>query len=160
VGIRSDIVDLAYWWADPGEWKPSEEDLIDFFKYSGAEASPSYSEASNALKYRDTGVKVNGAVKHWCGIFACYVVRQAGITVARWTLNGGKIYNLSLNWGNAGMQPGDIAMIVAGNHHFIVTDVDYGSKTMKTVEGNTSGQYIRSRSRKTTEPYAYYSISG
>lgn len=160
MGYRSEIVELAHWWADPGEWKPSAQDLGDFFKYAGAEAWPSIKEAQDALLYRDTRVKVNGAVKHWCGVFGCYVMRQAGLTIADWTLYGGKIKNIQIVWGSNGMQPGDLAMIEKGNHHFIVTDVDYSTKTMSTVEGNTSGQYIRARTRKTTEPYAYYRIPG
>lgn len=158
MGYRSTIVELAEWWADPGEWRPSAQDLVDFFKYAGAEAWPSITEAQEALQYRGTGVKVNGAVKHWCGVFGCYIMREAGLNTAKWTLYGGKIKNIQIVWGNSGMQPGDLAMITSGNHHFIVTDVDYSTKTMHTVEGNTSGQFIRARTRKTTEPYAYYRI--
>ncbi|MGH9903211.1 MAG: hypothetical protein ACRD68_15495 [Pyrinomonadaceae bacterium] len=158
MGYRSDIVALAQWWADPGEWKPTDEDLVYFFQNAGAEAKPSLKEAQEALKYRVTGVKVGGQVKHWCGVFACSVLREAGLNVARWTLLGGKIKNVSLVWGNSGMRAGDVAMITEGNHHFILTDVDYSAKSMRTVEGNTSGQYIRARTRKTTEPYAYYRI--
>ncbi len=158
MSFRDNIVALALWWADPGEWKPTEDDLVDFFQGAGAEAWPSIAEAQEALKYRVTGVKVNGDVKHWCGVFACYIVRNAGLSTARWTLYGGKIKNLALIWGNDGMQPGDVAMIQSGNHHFIVTDIDYSTNTMHTVEGNTSGQFIRARTRLTTEPYAYYRI--
>ncbi len=158
MGYRSDIVALAQWWADPGEWKPSAQDLVDFFKLAGAEASPTIKEAQEALQYRVTGVKVNGVVKHWCGVFACHVIRDIGLTLPQWTLYGGKIKNLEIVWGNGGIRPGDIAMIQSGNHHFIVTDVDYSSKTMHTVEGNTANQFIRARTRSTIEPYAYYRI--
>lgn len=156
---RDAIVELAQYWADPGAWKPAPDDLINFFYYAGAEAWPSEKEAADALKYRDTGVKVQGQVRHWCGIFACYVIREAGLSTVRWTLYGGKMLNIEYRNGNKNMQPGDVAMIVSGNHHFIVTDIDYSSGTMHTVEGNTSGQLIRNRTRKTSEPYGYYHIA-
>jgi hypothetical protein len=160
MGTRSRILERAQYWADPGEWKPDADSLRYYFQKAGAEAAPTLAEASEALKRGGTGVKVQGAIKHWCGVFACCVIREAGVTIPTWTLLGGKIKHLALVWGNAGMQPGDIAMIVAGNHHFIVTAVDYATKTMSTVEGNTLGQFIRARTRKTSEPYAYYRISG
>jgi hypothetical protein len=159
MGYRSKIVELAQYWADPGAWKPGASDLIDFFYYAGAEAWPTTNDAEYALQYRDTGVKVGGQVKHWCGIFACYVIRQAGLSAVRWTLYGGKMLNIEYRNGNKNMAPGDVAIIVSGNHHFIVTDIDYSSNSMSTVEGNTSGQYIRARTRKTSEPYGYYHIS-
>jgi hypothetical protein len=158
MGYRRRIVELAQLWAYPGEWKPTDQDLVDFFKGAGTEAWPSIQAAQEALQHRDTGVIANGKVKHWCGVFACYVIRAAGLNIPRWTLNGGEIKTIALVWGSEGMQPGDVAMIQNGNHHFIVTDVDYSTKTMHTVEGNTSGQYIRARTRKTMEPYAYYRI--
>jgi hypothetical protein len=158
MGYRSKIIEWADYWADPGEWKPDADSLRYFFLNAKTEAAPTIAEANEALKRGGTGVKVQGAVKHWCGVFACSVIREAGLTMPRWTLLGGKIKNLELVWGSAGMRPGDIAMITAANHHFIVTAVDYAKKSMSTVEGNTLGQYIRAKTRKTTEPYAYYRI--
>lgn len=159
MGYRSEIIKLGQQWASPGEWKPTEEDLVNFFKGAGAEAWPSIQEAREALKYRVTGVKVNGQVKHWCGVFACYILRQAGLNTVRWTLYGGKMKNIQLVWGSSGMQRGDVAIIKSADHHFIVTDVNYSTKKMDTVEGNTSGQYIRAiTTRQPTEPYAYYRI--
>jgi hypothetical protein len=160
MGYRSRILERAAYWADPGEWKPDAETLRYYFEKAGAEAAPTIAEAKEALKRGGTGVKVQGVIKHWCGVFACCVIREAGLTIPRWTLLGGKIKNLELVWGNAGLEPGDIAMITSGNHHFIVTAVDGSAKTLSTVEGNTLGQYIRARTRKTSEPYAYYRIPG
>jgi hypothetical protein len=158
MGYRSKILELAKYWADPGEWKPDAENLVFFFQNAGTEAAPTTAEAQQALDKGGTGVKVQGVVKHWCGIFACSVIREAGLTTPRWTLLGGKIKNIELVLGNKGLQPGDIAMITSGNHHFIVTSLSEDGTSMSTVEGNTLGQYIRARTRKTSEPYAYYRI--
>jgi hypothetical protein len=105
---------------------------------------------------------VNGQIKHWCGIFACYVIRTQGILKnVHWTLYGGQILGIRRVWGNKGMKPGDVAIIKKGQHHFIVTDIDYSKNTLCTVEGNTDGQYIRAlTTRMISEPYAYYQIPG
>lgn len=112
---RSEIIKWGKYWASPSEWKPTEEDLVNFFKDAGAEAWPSIQEAREALKNRVTGVKVKGQVKQWCGVFACYILRLAGLTTVRWTLYGGKMKNIPLVWGSSGMQPGDVAMIQSAN---------------------------------------------
>src|SRR5262245_23156214 len=108
MGYRSTIVENALWWADPGEWKPSAQDLVDFFKCAGAESWPSIKGAQEALQYRKVGVKVGGAVKHWCGVFGCYIMRESGLSIARWTLLGGKVKNIPIVWGNSDMRPGDL----------------------------------------------------
>ena len=169
--IRDDILRLAEWWADPGEYKPWPEELISFFEVAEAEQAPSYAEAQKSLTTLSTGAFVGGAVKHWCGIFACHVLREAGLNV-RWTLLGGKIVGKSANQvkyvpGNQGLRPGDVAMIPKANHHFIVTGVDYGSNTLWSVDGNTSGQMIRSLTKQvkyssqeaaTKTIYGYYRV--
>jgi hypothetical protein len=157
MAIRDLIVQIAQGWADPGIWKPDAETLVWYFDNAGAEASPTIAEAEAALRAGGTGVNVNGVKKHWCGIFACSVIREAGLTIPTWTLLGGKIKHLQVVMGYKGLQPGDIAMIASGNHHFIVTDIDGDS--MSTVEGNTIGQNIRARTRKITEPYGYYRVT-
>jgi hypothetical protein len=168
--IRKNIVQWAEWWAFPGEWKPSAQEMVDIFKDAGAEQAPSMSEAEWSLKNLSTGVKVGGAVKHWCGVFAAEVLRRAGVD-ARWTLLGGSIKGTGVKYrpGRTGIQPGDVAMIPKANHHFIVVGVDYGGNRLWTVEGNTAGQYIIERQRQFNYPkdpkaadktiYGYYQIN-
>ena len=166
--IRDDIVSRAEYWADPGEYKPLADELISFFEEAGAEQAPTVSEAEYALKYRGTGVAVGGQVKHWCGVFACYILRQSGVDV-RWTLLGGKMKGSQVSYhpGRQGMQPGDVAIIPASNHHFIITDVDYGSNALSSVDGNTMNQKIRTKDKKinhsgsdasTQNIYGYYRV--
>ncbi len=44
--------------------------------------------------------------------------------------------------------PGDVAIINRASHHFIVSDIDYASNTLLSVDGNTANQYIRLVSKK------------
>jgi hypothetical protein len=144
MAIRDKILELADWWAAPGKYRPTEEELISFFSEGGAEASPTEKEATHALTKLQYGVQVQGRVKHWCGVFACYILRQAGVK-ARWTLLTGKIVGDGVTKlpGHRNIVPGDIAIINSGDHHFIVTDIDYASNTLQSVDGNAGWQYIR-----------------
>lgn len=153
MSTRSRIIDWANWWAWPGEYKPTPEELISFFEGAGTESQPSLKDAKAALAAGGTGVKIYGQTKHWCGIFACSVLRQAGVD-ATWSLMNGRITGKGVtspalphaypirSWSHE-MRPGDIAIIRRYNHHFIVTDVDYAANQVYCVEGNTKGQIIR-----------------
>ena len=151
MAIRDEIVRLAYWWAAPSEYKPLPDELMSFFEIAGTEQVPTEQEARKSLTTLSTGAIVGGQIRHWCGIFACHILCRAGVDV-RWTLLGGKIVGVKANQvryvpGSQGMQPGDVAMIPKANHHFIITAADYGSNSIDTVDGNTSGQMIRSLSK-------------
>jgi hypothetical protein len=83
----------------------------------------------------------------------------------KWTLSSGKILGVDKVWGHSGIQPGDIAVIPHASHHFIVTgtwsedeDPNSSSQSLLTVEGNTSGQRIKSGKRKPSEIVAYYKM--
>lgn len=153
---RSDIVRKAYYWSSPGEWKPDADTLIWFFETAKTEEKPSLASARAALAAGGTGVKIGAQKKHWCGIFACAVLASVGVD-CRWTLLGGKIlgkgvtgalpHAYPLRKDSKELRPGDIAIINRSQHHFIVTDVDYAANQVYCVEGNTSGQIIRSAVR-------------
>lgn len=167
---RDDILLHASYWSMWTDFRVTADELIYFFKKAGCEQAPSQSEANKSLG-RSTGAYVGGQVKHWCGIFACAVLREAGLNV-RWTLLGGKIRNESngtyvkYTSGRWGIAPGDIALIADANHHFLITDVDSAAKRYTTLEGNTSGQMVRTRTRPFTTwdsgqmIYGYYKILG
>jgi hypothetical protein len=169
MSVRDDIVALANEWVDPGfNYKPTPDELISFFTDAKTEQAPSAGEANKSLATLDVGCYVGGQVKHWCGIFACSVARNAGLDRIRWTLRNGEILGpddqIKKVWGNSGIQPGDIAVIPHASHHFIVTgtwsaDEDPNSSPQfLTVEGNTSGQRIKSSKRNPSEITAYYKI--
>lgn len=172
---RQDIVSLAHWWAAPGEYKPTAEELVSFFTDAGAEQAPTLSNAQAALTAGGTGVKVGSQTKHWCGIFACSVLRSLGVD-CKWTLLGGTIKGSGVTSPAIGhtprtgneLRPGDIAIIRRAQHHFIITDVDYANNQVYVVEGNTTGQIIRwavryinyTGSKSAESIYAFYRFKG
>jgi len=168
--VRDNIVQWAEWWAFPGEWKPSAEEMVDIFKGANAEQAPSLADATWSLTNLSTGVRVGGQVKHWCGVLAAEILRRSGVD-ARWTLQGGGIKGGGVRYrpGRTGIRPGDVAMIPKANHHFVVVGVNYSGNKLWTVEGNTAGQYIRERTRQFKYPgdpnaasktiYGYYQIT-
>jgi hypothetical protein len=170
MAVRDRIIQWAEWWAFPGEWKPSAEEMIDIFNDSGAEQAPTLAEAKWSLANLSTGMKMGGQTKHWCGVLAAEILRRAGVD-ARWTLVGGGIKGGGVSYrpGRAGIKPGDVAMIPKSNHHFVVVAVDYSENTLWTIEGNTAGQYIRENTRQFNYPgdpnaagktiYGYYEIT-
>lgn len=79
---------------------------------------------------------------HWCGIFATYILRKAGVRV-RWARkivddSGGQ--DIKIVWGREGMGPGDVAVRDWRNvnHHFIVLDSPK-SGVIWSVDGNHGG---------------------
>ena len=103
----------------------------------------------------------------WCGIFATWVWRQAGLKAVVWHQglgprgNGVTIVNKT-----TGFQRGDIIVIRSGEvHHAIVAempsvyDVDTEGnpdKTIVTVNGNSTYQSIRVHSEYRLQDVAYY----
>jgi hypothetical protein len=152
MSIRDKILEVAEYWVRPGDYRPTADELMFFFTNSGAEAAPSMAEAQDALKNLSNGVRVQGQIKQWCGVFACSVLKEAGVDV-RWTLNGGKMVGdgVTLLPGSNNIVPGDAAIINHASHHFIVSDIDYDTNTLESVDGNTTNQYIRSGRKKIQE---------
>jgi hypothetical protein len=58
------------------------------------------------------------------------------------------------------MRPADVAVLKGeSQHHVIITEIDYSSGTMRTVEGNRPRQYIEEvNSRKIAEVAWHYRI--
>lgn len=168
---RIAIVNRALWWADPGEYKPYPSHLIYFFKNAGCEQIPTEAEAQKAMGLGN-GVPMGNKVKHWCGIFACSVLKDCGVDV-RWTLNGGKMLGPGVTYRNGykGMQPGDVAIVqkvsASGGdvqHHFLIISVN--GNVAETVDGNTYPnnmiRHLNTRKlntgNSTTSIYGHYSI--
>jgi hypothetical protein len=185
VSIRSTIVQWANWWADPGEYRVYPSHLISFFKLAGCAQVPSEKDATESMKLpygAYLGGQKEANIRHWCGIFAVYLLRNyCGVTGVSWNLNGtGLNYDgKSVGWrdGTAGIQPGDIAVITKGQHHFIVTGVDEATNTLTSVDGNAGNQMIKRKNKfirysskwgnknysseaTRITPYGYYKILG
>lgn len=169
---RSQIVERALWWAEPGEYKPYPSHLIYFCKNAGCEQIPTEAEAQKSMGLNN-GVYIGGKLKHWCGIFAVSVLRDCGVDVS-WTLMGGKMKGGGVTYvsGRQNMQPGDVAIVQKTNasyttdqhHHFLIISVN--GNVAETVEGNTyPNNMIRHLTTRklntgtaTTSIYGYYRI--
>lgn len=167
--MRDEIIRLAHWWAEPDPYTPTVDDMLCIFEGAGCEQVPTRREIEWSLK-QEYGMKVGGQTKHWCGIFAAFILRSAGLDV-RWTLMKGKIVGpsgqIKFRPGKNGIQPGDVAIIHAGEHHFIITDVQIEGNAIRSVDGNTSHQKIRRTQKKLSHDrskaaaqdiYGYYQV--
>lgn len=89
--------------------------------------------------------------KHWCGAFALWCLRQAGLCTWSWSIGKGFAFRLHTT---KTPEPGDIAYYSRKQHHAIVERVE--GDTVHTVDGNQPG--IKTRARPLKAAAAYYSI--
>lgn len=103
----------------------------------------------------------------WCGIFATWVWRQAGLENAQWAAGFGvKNNDVKRVAGRAGLQVGDIMVVYGAEvHHAIVAelpsvyDLDDGGTpdtSIITVNGNSTNQSIRIHNEYKLSNVAYY----
>jgi len=92
----------------------------------------------------------------WCGVFALWVLRQAGLTQAKWIAGKGFIYPVGLRPTFA-PEPGDVAYFDKMQHQAIVAAVNTDG-TVTLINGNgDSGKVSESRTPK-TKVTAFFSI--
>ena len=103
----------------------------------------------------------------WCGIFAAWVWRQAGLDQVQWVSGTGPRNNgVKLVNEKTGFQVGDIIVIRGGDvHHAIVAelpsvyDLEEGGSldtSIITVNGNSTNQSIRIHNEYKLSVVAYY----
>lgn len=107
------------------------------------------------------GVKINNKRIppgiHWCGIFATWVWKTAGVPDVRWAMPGVKGSNVKRVAGSAGISRGDIGVLHGGLvHHFIVADVQ--GQSVKTINGNSMYQGITIKTNSLSEISYYYTV--
>ena len=103
-------------------------------------AAPAYLELPG---FREQTLKRNasvgqGGIPHWCGIFALWALKSAGVDVGEWKIGSGisSVRNVRPVSASA-IKLGDIAYIDQPfQHHAIVTNASGGS--VETIDGNTS----------------------
>jgi hypothetical protein len=135
---------------------PSAAELRDFFVKARTESIPTLEQAQRSLVKLTSGCYIeNDAVRHWCGIFACKVAVSAGLTQCRWSLMGGSLLGVQKIMGHQDLLPGDIGVIAAYSHHFLITGFPNAGK-VRTLEGNTPRQWIRASERSVSEIVAYF----
>lgn len=149
------IRSYARWWAAPDPYQVTGDDLREIFKEAHCQQIPSSTDADWSAEHLEWGCRIGHQTKEWCGIFAAAVLNLAGVK-CHWSLMTGKIIpkdqsQLEFRWGHLDeIQPGDVAVIPRAQHHFLIMDNLWdwdGNPLLVTVEGNTTGQKIKSNSR-------------
>jgi hypothetical protein len=114
---------------------------------------------------------VGGQHKSWCGIFAVYCYRMAGIPVSWNMVTGRPVGPLAINsWSPsfaAGIQRADIGAVRKKSHHFLIESVEGGPvPRMTTIDGNQyAGQIHRIPSASAgahqvgVDNFNYYSLT-
>ena len=94
---------------------------------------------------------------HWCGGFALWVLKQAGIAAnTMWEIGKGFCYNLPVI---KSPKPGDIAYFERLQHHAIVESVSPDGLTVLTIDGNQKpGESVSVRVRSVASVTAFFSI--
>jgi hypothetical protein len=110
--------------------------------------------------WSDAQVRLYAKTKEWCGGFALWCLRRAGLAPSTHWIDGlgfvgpAKLRKLGLN---ETPQPGDVAITpVPFWHHAIVVSCD--AATLVTVDGNQPDVRLKTRSRPPVTKIAYYSI--
>lgn len=102
--------------------------------------------------------------KSWCGVFAAYCYRKAGIPVS-WDLGrGGPTGQIQLaKWRPdyaSGIQQADIGCVQTKSHHFLIESVDGGGPkpSLTTIDGNLDWGRIQRRTthRVGTDNFNHY----
>lgn len=171
--LRQRIIDIANSMAAPAPGKVS--DLVTtieagrtvragwpYLKSFFDEAVAGWQQSNWNDKATLDGVKVPGKRipqpgrdgVSWCGIFATWVLIQAGLPV-KWVLGKG-IVPLQLKFGRDA-RPGDV-VVLSGNevHHCIPTSID--GQTMQTVNGNSDNQSILVKPIPVSRIAYYYNV--
>jgi hypothetical protein len=88
--------------------------------------------------------------KSWCGIFAVYCYRKAGIPVS-WDIGKGgpvgpiKIRSFGPDFVSS-IKPGDIGSVATKSHHFLIETVGQGAMpSMESIDGSTDFGRIQRR---------------
>ena len=83
---------------------------------------------------------IGGKRKSWCGVFAIYCYRLAGVPVSWSMMLPGPIGITTQHWSPTFAQdikPGDIGAVASKNHHFLIESVGSGPvPRMTTLDGN------------------------
>ncbi len=165
--LRQRIIDIAIAEATPEPGRVSDLDVIiedgetvrrgwrrlkQYFD-EGVEGWNESRWNSATLKgVRKPGAWLPGHIS-WCGIFATWVLQQAGLPV-KWRVGQG-ITVLQKIGGSQGLQAGDVAILKGEKvHHFVVAGID--GKIVRSVNGNSDAQSILIKQNRLDEIWYYY----
>lgn len=126
--------------------------LIEMFRFA---ANVQLTEANfrkngNGDWYWKPWIGLKTQEKSWCGIFAVYCYKKAGVPV-RWDIGvGGPVGPIKMSsWSPnfvAEMKKADIGCVASQNHHFLIEDIGAGAApSLTTIDGNTEFGRIQRR---------------
>lgn len=93
--------------------------------------------------------------KHWCGAFALWCLREAGLTDWRWEVGKGFLWRLPRT---TDPQPGDIGYLDQPfQHHFVVERAD--KHTLTSIDGNQGAPGVQRRNRAINGKSTFFSIA-
>jgi hypothetical protein len=138
MGIRDEIIAIASLEIGTPPRSPSREQLDKYIQWSGLPYRD-WAQASAGTKTNPSRIKEN-----WCGLFAVYCLRKAGLTSCYWGINSkvneyticGPADTLTLVHGTNGIRRGDVAVYKSMSHHFIVDEVVEEYDFVWSYEGN------------------------
>lgn len=112
------------------------------------------------LSWSDAQVKLYAKSKEWCGGFALWCIRRAGLAQSTHWVDGQGFVgpaHLRALLASETPQPGDVAITpVPFWHHSIVESCD--AKTLVTIDGNQPDVRRKSRPRPASSQITFYSI--
>jgi hypothetical protein len=112
--------------------RPTRQGWDRLFKYFHVAAPGGWSD--DVIKYSD-----RSGLPDWCGIFALWAIKSAGLHVGTWVPSQG-ISSVRGMTPTSSPQPGDVAFINnAAQHMDLVHSVD-GKGNIRTIDGNDSGR--------------------
>lgn len=97
----------------------------------------------------------------WCGIFATWVLKKAGIADAMWVVNKGIVSGkVKIVYGADGFDVGDVVVFKGAEvHHAIVSEMPSyycGDDSIQTINGNSGAQSIEVHRKYLAKNVAYY----
>jgi hypothetical protein len=104
-------------------------------------------------------LKLPPNAKAWCGVFALWCLRRAGLTTAQWEDRKGFLGELGLRV-TALPEPGDVAVFGAPLWHYAIVEHCKDGK-VHTIDGNTMqapAEGVTAKVRPITPNVTFYSI--
>ena len=143
-------LDLIFWVAYGDETKYDKNDIK-----KAVGGYKTFQDSKGKLVQR----KVTDRLVDWCGIFAVYVLKSAGVPIGNWNSN---LHSL-LNPIKPETLPkkGDIAFKKKNGHMAVVTDVKEEENTtlITTINGNSDGGKILQKTDSIDKWLAFYDLS-
>jgi hypothetical protein len=143
----------------PAPWSPAVKNAVRSVLAQGMWIKAK----ATSLNPSELGTYQPAEAIHWCGIFATWVLRRAGLQV-EWRsrqLSGSpaviRAINLRALTPSADAQErstimtGDVCAMGANNHHFVVIDGVPGKTRLLTIEGNVRNQEVLRREQSKTD---------